>query len=161
MFQSVHCYASQNLDACASCDQKMIRLSLFVLANAIIVIANPLAAPDPTKTTTISGELHQQASAPSGYYIDVELRDLAITTTLGVKCTVTKVVGNPIQGDSTLTKFPSTVTSTAATNCHGCKLSVVSRSVITLEPVKYTKTVTAPDPTTEYSWVCLPTGLAG
>ncbi|KAH8780308.1 hypothetical protein F5883DRAFT_638848 [Diaporthe sp. PMI_573] len=138
----------------------MISSSLFVLAHAIIAIANPLGTHEPTATTSVSEELRQQEPTPSAKYMDVELRDLAMTTTLGVRCTVTKVVGNPIQGDLTLTKFPSTVTSTAATDCHGCKLSVVSRSVITLEPVKYTKTVTAPDPATEYSWVCLPTGLA-
>lgn len=123
-------------------------------------VATPIKPNEPTLTTTVAEELPRQTLAPTLGYADVELRDLAITTTLGVKCTVTKVVGSPVQGDPTLTKYPYTVTSTAATNCHGCKLSVITRSVITFEPVKYTKTITAPDPTTEYNWVCLPTGLA-
>lgn len=139
----------------------MVSASLLILAYAITAIANPLKTHDTTVDTTVAEERPRPTLAPSAQYVDVELRDLAVTTTLGVKCTVTKVVGSPVQGDLTLTKYPYTVTSTAATNCHGCKLSVVTRSVITLEPVKYTKTITAPDPTTEYSWVCLPTGLAG
>lgn len=138
----------------------MLKKGFIVLAYAMTAIANPLKTHEPTLTTTVAEEVPRQTIAPSPNFVDVELRDLGITTTLGVKCTVTKVVGSPVQGDPTLTKYPYTVTSTAATNCHGCKLSVVTRSVITLEPVKYTKTVTAPDPTTEYSWVCLPTGLA-
>lgn len=138
----------------------MISTTLLILAHTAIVIANPLGPQGPAAISSVYKESRQQAPAPSGSYADAEPRDVAITTTLGVRCTVTKVVGNPVQGDLTLTKYPSTVTSTAATNCHGCKLSVVSRSVVTLEPVKYTKTVTDPDPTIEYSWVCLPTGLA-
>ena len=141
--------------------RNMVSKSLFILAYAITAIANPLKTHGPTVAATVADELPRQTLAPSPEYMDVELRDLAITTTLGVKCTVTKVVGSPVQGDPTLTKYPYTVTSTAATNCHGCRLSVVTRSVITLEPAQYTKTVTAPDPTTEYSWVCLPTGLVG
>lgn len=144
----------------ASFFQKMVSTSFLVLAFAMTAVANPLKSNEPTSTANVSGEMPGQTLAPSPDYMDVELRDLAITTTLGVKCTVTKVVGSPVQGDPTLTKYPYTVTSTAATNCHGCKLSVITRSVITLEPVDYTRTVTAPDPTTEYSWVCLPTGLA-
>ncbi|KAK7701348.1 hypothetical protein SLS64_010391 [Diaporthe eres] len=144
----------------ASFFQKMFSTSFLVLALAMTAVGNPLKSNEPTLTTTVAEELPQQTLASSPDYVDVELRDVAITTTLGVKCTVTKVVGSPVQGDPTLTKYPSTVTSTAATNCHGCKLTVITRSVITFEPVKYTKTITAPDPTTEYSWVCLPTGLA-
>lgn len=131
-----------------------------VLAYAMTAVANPFNINKPTLTNTVAEVLPRPTTTPSPNFVDVELRDLAVTTTLGVKCTVTKVVGSPVQGDPTLTKYPYTVTSTAATDCHGCKLSVVTRSVITFEPVKYTKTVTAPDPTTEYSWVCLPTGLA-
>jgi hypothetical protein len=139
----------------------MISSSIFVLAHAIIVIANLLENPEPMATISVSKMMRHQAPAPSEDHVDFELHGVDIATALDAKCTVTKVVGNPVQGDLTLTKFPSTVTSAAATNCHGCKLKVVSRSIITLEPVKYTKTVTAPYPTTEYSWVCLPTGLAG
>lgn len=138
----------------------MVSKIFVVLAYAMTAVANPLSISKPTLTNTVAEGLPRPTIAPSPNFVDVELRDLAVTTTLGVKCTVTKVVGSPVQGDPTLTKYPYTVTSTAATDCHGCKLTVVTRSVITFEPVKYTKTVTAPDPTTEYSWVCLPTGLA-
>ncbi|KAJ0118595.1 hypothetical protein J7T55_012847 [Diaporthe amygdali] len=137
----------------------MVCSSLIVLAFAMKAIASPLSSSELTATTIPPEVLPQRTLAPTPK-MGFELRDLAITTTLGVKCTVTKVVGSPVQGDLTLTKYPYTITTTAATECHGCKLSVITRSVITFEPVKYTKTVTAPDPTTEYNWVCLPTGLA-
>lgn len=160
MLHNFHHYNFLDFDHMRKIFYKMISTSLFVLAYVITAVANPLKTPEPTASSDVAEGLSQETLAPSPDYVDVELRDLAITTTLGVKCTVTKVVGSPVQGDPTLTKYPSTVTSTAATNCHGCKLSVITRSVITLEPAKYTKTITAPDPTTEYSWVCLPTGLA-
>lgn len=94
-------------------------------------------------------------SVPHSEYIPEQFRTTTVTPkSQATPCCTTSTEVDPEVENSTLTVYPSTVTSTATVECGGCHLEFSTGVIYYFAPITYTSTITAATPSTKMNFAC-------